>query len=116
MIVSRKQFSTKAGGSVELTLAGDSFTRRSKPEHSTFFAIENKKMDGLPLPRPPTHRYTTIPFLGPRCRIKGCVFPESELAEGRCHFHDLEDREPALFESVQPILQVLSQAKFDLAG
>jgi len=116
MIIPRKQFCPGADGSVELTLTGDSFTRPTKPEHSTFLASENEKMEGIPLPRPPTHGYVTIPFLGPRCKIKGCVFPQSELAEGRCHFHDLEDREPALFESAQPILQVLSQAKFGLAG
>ena len=116
MIVPRKQFHPAVASSVELTLAGDLFSRRNKPEHSPHFAPQSGKLNGIPLPRPPTLTYVTIPFVGPRCRVKGCVFPESELAEGRCHFHDLEDKEPALFESVQPILQVLSQAKFGLAG
>ena len=115
MIAIRRQFRPEVAGSVELTMTGNAYTRGSEPEHSPLFASEGIKLDGLPLPRPPTPPHVTTFLVGPRCKIKACVFPESELAEGRCHFHDLEEREPALFESVQPILQVLAQAKFGLA-
>ena len=73
-------------------------------------------LEGLPPPRPPTPILAASLLLNPRCKIKACVFPASDLAAGMCHFHDLQEIEPELFQSFQPILYVLQQAKYGEPG
>jgi len=71
-------------------------------------------LEGLPPPRPPTPSVKAPALLSPRCKIKGCVFPASDLATGMCHAHDLQEIEPEFFESFQPILYVLQQGKYGI--
>ncbi len=51
----------------------------------------------------------------PRCREKGCVFPAVSSAGGFCHYHALEQSEPACFRSYQPSGLLLEKAKFGLS-
>lgn len=51
----------------------------------------------------------------PRCREKGCVFPAVSTAGGFCHYHVLEQSEPACFRSYQPSRLLLEKAKFGLS-
>ena len=46
-----------------------------------------------------------------RCAVKGCIFP---VARGgiQCLLHDLAEKEPKHFLSVQPSVLLLDQAKF----
>ena len=72
-------------------------------------------LEGLPPPGPPTPMAAVTPPFNPRCKMKGCVFPASDLATGMCHCHDLQESEPEFFQSYQPILYVLQQAKFGIS-
>lgn len=71
-------------------------------------------LEGLPPPRPPTPIVAAALLFNPRCKIKGCVFPASDLATGMCHSHDLEETEPEFFQTFQPILYVLQQGKYGI--
>ena len=90
--------------------------REDGPHRAPLAAATGEELEGLPLPRPPTREPAATPLYMPRCTTRGCVFPASDLQTGRCHSHDLQESEPALFESLQPILHVLAQAKFALAS
>ena len=43
-----------------------------------------------------------------RCIEPGCVFPAWDPATRRCHYHVVLESEAELFESCQPILQILA--------
>ena len=47
-----------------------------------------------------------------RCREKGCIFPASHGADGKCVHHYREQREPAMYLSSQPTRAVLEHGKF----
>lgn len=49
-----------------------------------------------------------------RCSVKGCIFPVADAGDSRCLVHDLADKEPKLFLSMQPSLLLLDQAKFGI--
>jgi hypothetical protein len=49
-----------------------------------------------------------------RCSVKGCVFPARFDHSGSCSYHYLQRQEPNLFESRQPTVLLLDQAKFAL--
>lgn len=49
-----------------------------------------------------------------RCSERGCVFPVSFISGEKCLYHHLEALEPGFFESTQPTLSMLDQAKFGL--
>lgn len=49
-----------------------------------------------------------------RCSEKGCIFPVARHTTGKCLYHDREQREPALFHSLQPSMLLLDRAKFGL--
>ena len=53
-------------------------------------------------------------LIGGRCRTRGCVFPARDLSTGLCRLHFLQDHEPKLFQSFQPILRVLRLARYDV--
>ena len=74
--------------------------------------LKAANLEGLPPPRPPTPMVSAPLLFSLRCKIKGCVFPASNPATGMCHSHDLQEMEPEFFQSFQPILYVLQQAKF----
>ncbi len=48
----------------------------------------------------------------PRCPVKGCVFPAASHGGEQCLLHDLTEREPKHFRSLQPSTLLLDQAKF----
>jgi hypothetical protein len=70
-----------------------------------------KAADPRPSPRP---RPRTGSATQPRCCVKGCVFPAAPYSAGKCLQHDRQQREPALFQSLQPTLLLLDQARFVL--
>jgi len=53
---------------------------------------------------------------GRRCRTRGCVFPARDVTTGLCRLHLLQDHEPKLFQSFQPILRVLLLARYNVTG
>lgn len=93
----------------------DSFhTNSGNPQQIPVGTLKVGNLEGLPPPRPPTPGVTAPLLFSPRCKIKGCVFPASDLATGMCHSHDLEETEPEFFQTFQPILYVLQQAKYGI--
>lgn len=58
----------------------------------------------------------TITPAGRRCTTRGCVFPAQDLVTGLCRIHLLQDDEPELFQSCQPILRVLLLARYNVIG
>jgi len=50
-----------------------------------------------------------------RCKVKGCVYPATEIKAGLClrHFH--QDTEPQFFHSRQPSLRLLEAAVYGIA-
>jgi len=48
---------------------------------------------------------------GGRCSEKGCVFPASSPASGKCVYHMHQQEEPALFRSHQPTGLLLDPAR-----
>jgi hypothetical protein len=81
----------------------------------TLVPVCGKKFVMVSQPRPPTDETSVHPFFSLRCKMKGCVFPASEPESGLCHCHNLQETEPRLFESLQPIFHVMEQAKFGSA-
>ncbi len=73
--------------------------------------------------RPPLEPHALLPahpgalrrelFL-PRCCQKACIFPAQAGSEGECAYHHRQSLEPGCFESQQPTLLLLDQAKFGL--
>jgi len=51
----------------------------------------------------------------PRCSIKGCIFPAASAHGALCLLHDLAEREPNHFLSVQPSTMCLDRAKYGIA-
>jgi len=49
-----------------------------------------------------------------RCCYKGCVFPAQTAGRGECAHHLLQWLEPDCFQSQQPSLLLLDQARFGL--
>src|SRR5579859_4801928 len=78
--------------------------------------LKAANLEGLPPPRPPTPMVAAPLLFSLRCKIKGCVFPASDPATGMCHSHGRQEIEPEFFQSYQPILYVLQQAKFDISN
>lgn len=58
--------------------------------------------------------FALVAFPSERCTVKGCVFPAMRPGSGTCAYHDRQQFEPALFESFQPSILLLEQAKFNL--
>ena len=54
-----------------------------------------------------------IPLSPPRCLVKGCVFPVNSKGM-KCHYHELQQTEPSLFESHQPSRLLAIQAPCEL--
>lgn len=54
-----------------------------------------------------------IPF--PRCSVKGCIFPAASAGGRLCLIHDLTEKEPKHFLSVQPSTLCLERAKYGIA-
>ena len=63
--------------------------------------------------REPTAAVCPVDFL-PRCCQKGCVFPVQPGGGGECAYHRRQSLEPVCFQSQQPSLLLLEQAKFGL--
>jgi len=51
----------------------------------------------------------------PRCSIKGCIFPAASAHGTLCLFHELAEKEPMHFLSVQPSTMCLDRAKYGIA-
>lgn len=51
----------------------------------------------------------------PRCSVKGCIFPAASARGTLCLIHDLTEREPKHFLSVQPSTMCLDRAKYGVA-
>lgn len=51
----------------------------------------------------------------PRCPVKGCIFPAAGSGGELCLIHDLAEKEPAHFLSVQPSTLCLDRAKYGIA-
>lgn len=68
------------------------------PEHSASSELTSE------IPLPQSSR--------PRCSQKGCVFPAAPGGDGRCLYHNREQREPSLFSSYQPSRLLADQALF----
>lgn len=47
-----------------------------------------------------------------RCSERGCVFPASGGADGKCLHHLRQNQEPILFSSYQPTRAVLDRGRF----
>ena len=47
-----------------------------------------------------------------RCNEKGCIFPASRWAQGKCLHHNLQQLEPTFFQSFQPSMLLVDRAKF----
>ncbi len=58
--------------------------------------------------RPPA---SSIPT---RCSERGCVFPAARATTGKCLDHDRRHCVPELFQSLQPTMLLLDQAKYIL--
>jgi hypothetical protein len=88
-----------------------SFSRPETGSRNPGARASYKRGQRQPLSGPayPGHRQPT-----PRCCEKGCIFPATGSGTGRCLQHDLEELEPALFNSCQPTMLLLDQAKFGL--
>lgn len=86
-----------------------SFPRPQTGPHKPGIGSSAKRGQTQPLSGPgcPRRRQPT-----PRCCEKGCIFPATGSGTGRCLQHDLEELEPALFNSCQPTMLLLDQAKF----
>jgi hypothetical protein len=54
-----------------------------------------------------------IPF--PRCSVKGCIFPAASTGGRLCLVHNLAEKEPNHFLSVQPSTLCLDRAKYGIA-
>jgi len=65
---------------------------------------------GAPAPLPPT-----VMASGPRCKVKGCIYPATELEAGLCLGHFCQDTEPQFFHSRQPSLRLLEAAVYGIA-
>ena len=55
-----------------------------------------------------------FPLSPPRCAVKGCVFPATADGKGTCHYHQLQQAEPTLFQSRQPSFLLVFQAPCEL--
>ena len=49
-----------------------------------------------------------------RCRVKGCIYPATEIELGLCIRHVHQEEEPQFFQSRQPSLRVLETAKYGM--
>ena len=116
MITTSREFRLLTAPSAPTSLAGGNPPHPSHLQRAPLFPLKLEKLEGLPLPRPPFCEPAPPPVFCPRCLIKGCVFPASEQATGMCRSHDLQESEPALFESLQPIRHVLEQARYGIAA
>jgi hypothetical protein len=65
------------------------------------------------LPKKPV---STAPVseISSRCSVKGCVFPASREGHQKCHYHELQQSEAALFQSHQPSLLLLLYAPYGI--
>jgi len=88
-----------------------SFSKPQTGPHNSGSGTSSKRGQTQPLSGPvcPRRRQPT-----PRCCEKGCIFPATGSGTGRCLQHDLEELEPALFNSCQPTMLLLDRAKFGL--
>ena len=59
-------------------------------------------------------REVTSAAAGRRCATRGCVFPAQDPVTGLCRIHFLQNDEPELFQSCQPILRVLLLARYNV--
>ena len=48
----------------------------------------------------------------PRCTEKGCIFPATRRTQEKCLLHNLQQLEPTFFQSFQPSMLLLDQARF----
>lgn len=80
-----------------------------------------KAAASLPIPNMPEASHATaaqraewdVAF--PRCSVKGCIFPAASARGTLCLIHDLTEREPKHFLSVQPSTLCLDRAKYGVA-
>lgn len=66
-----------------------------------------------PVPSAHPRRAPEAPFS--RCSVKGCIFPAANTGGRLCLIHDLTEKEPNHFLSVQPSLLCLERAKYGIA-
>ena len=65
----------------------------------------------FPLPPKARPQAALIAVAG-RCLEKGCVFPATPGADGRCLHHQRQQREPALYCSHQPSFALVERSKY----
>jgi hypothetical protein len=53
-------------------------------------------------------------LFGSHCRERACVFPALPGGEGQCVYHRRQSLEPVCFQSQQPSVLLLDQARFGL--
>lgn len=65
-----------------------------------------------PLP-PPVSAAAHLP--AGRCRVKGCIYPATEVQTGMCLCHCHQEEEPQFFESRQPSLRLQEAAIYGVS-
>ena len=63
---------------------------------------------------PPPPSLALADLLGACCKVKGCIYPATEVETGMCLCHSLQEEEPQFFQSRQPSLRMLEIAKYGL--
>lgn len=63
---------------------------------------------------PPPPSLALANLLGARCKVKGCIYPATEVEAGMCLCHFYQEEEPQFFQSRQPSLRMLEIAKYGL--
>jgi len=63
----------------------------------------------------PVAGQTDMELPTPRCCIKGCIFPAFGNDGTLCLAHNLAEKEPIHFLSVQPSMMCLDRAKYGVA-
>lgn len=75
---------------------------------------ETKTTPDLSLQTASDHDRLPASSTPPRCSEKGCVFPAARATTGKCLDHDRRRCVPELFQSLQPSMLLLDQAKYIL--
>jgi hypothetical protein len=63
---------------------------------------------------PPPPSLALAILLGARCKVKGCIYPATEVEAGMCLCHFHMELEPKFFQSRQPSLRMLEIAKYGM--
>ena len=83
-------------------------TRHARP--TPVFAVRSLRPPPPFHSPPPVSAHTVSKFVAGRCCVRGCVYPAGPT--GMCLDHQRQAQEPRFFQSHQPTMLVLDQARF----